>query len=145
VLLLSKQDATLGPMTEAMAQKRTPLMYSFTSAGLEPGDIDTRMVAFMAKRGIEVTRNRSRSLDEVGGINDFQVVVLLSKQAEDACPELPYKTVALTWEIPDPSIVEGTPAQVEAAYSRAFAEIDTKLGDLLHALLGDHPESRSRP
>lgn len=139
VLLLSKQDSTLGPMAEAMAQKRAPLMYSFTSAGLEPGDIDTRMVAFMAKRGIEVARNRSRSLEEVGKLDDFQVVVLLSKQAEDACPQLPYKTVALTWELPDPSIVEGTPAEVDAAYSRAFAEIDTKLGDLLHALLGDNP------
>jgi phosphate transport system protein len=143
VLLLSKQDSTLGPMAEAMAQKRAPLMYSFTSAGLEPGDIDTRMVAFMAKRGIEVARNRSRSIEEVGKLDDFQVVVLLSKQAEDACPQLPYKTVALTWELPDPSIVEGTPAEVDAAYSRAFAEIDTKLGDLLHALLGDNPAASS--
>jgi phosphate transport system protein len=149
VLLLSKQDSTLGPMAEAMAQKKAPLMYSFISAGFEPGDIDTRMVAFMARRGIEVARNRSRSLDEVGDLDDFQVVVLLSKQAEDACPPLPYKTVALTWELPDPSIVEGTPAEVEAAYSRAFAEIDTKLGDLLHALLGENPaaspkDTRSR-
>jgi phosphate transport system protein len=143
VLLLSKQDSTLGPMAEAMAQKRAPLMYSFTSAGLEPGDIDTRMVAFMAKRGIEVARNRSRSLEEVGKLDDFQVVVLLSKQAEDACPQLPYKTVALTWELPDPSIVDGTPAEVDAAYSRAFTEIDTKLGDLLHALLGDNPAASS--
>src|SRR5262249_26106791 len=51
VLLLSKHDSTLGPMAEAMAQKRAPLMYSFTSAGLEPSEIDTRMVAFMARRG----------------------------------------------------------------------------------------------
>jgi phosphate transport system protein len=144
VLLLSKQDSTLGPMAEAMAQKRAPLMYSFTSAGLEPGEIDTRMVAFMAKRGIEVARNRSRSIDEIGKLDDFPVVVLLSKQAEDACPPLPYKTVALIWELPDPSIVEGTPAEIDAAYSKAFAEIDTKLGDLLHALLGDNPDSRSR-
>ena len=69
--------------------------------------------------------------------------MLLSKLAEDACPQLPYKTVALTWELPDPSIVEGTPAEVDAAYSRAFAEIDTKLGDLLHALLGDNPAASS--
>jgi phosphate transport system protein len=144
VLLLSKHDSTLGPMAEAMAQKRAPLLYSFTSAGLEPSEIDTRMVAFMAQRGIEIARNRSRSLEEVGGIREFHVVVLLSRQAEEACPQLPYKTVALTWDLPDPSLVEGTPAQVESAYARAYAEIDTKLGDLLHALLGDNPESRSR-
>jgi phosphate transport system protein len=143
VLLLSKNDSTLGPMAEAMAQKKAPLLYSFTSAGLEASEIDMRMVAFMAKRGIEIARNRSRSLEEVGGIGDFNVVVLLSKQAEDACPQLPYKTVALTWDLPDPSVVEGTPAAVEAAYSKAYAEIDTKLGDLLHALLGDNPAASS--
>jgi protein-tyrosine-phosphatase len=143
VLLLSKNDSTLGPMAEAMAQKKAPLLYSFTSAGLEASEIDMRMVAFMAKRGIEIARNRSRSLDEVGGIRDFNVVVLLSKQAEEACPQLPYKTVALTWDLPDPSVVEGTPAAIEAAYSKAYAEIDTKLGDLLHALLGDNPAASS--
>ncbi len=144
VLLLSKQDSTLGPMAEAMARKHAPLMYSFTSAGLEPGDIDPRMVAFMAKRGIEVARNRSRALDEAGSLDDFQVVVLLSKQAEEACPAASLQDRGADLGA---SRIRRSPrgptAEIEGAYARAYAEIDTKLGDLLHALLGDNPAASS--
>ena len=141
VLLLSPRDATLGPMAEAIARQRAPLRCSFASAGLVPSALDPRMVAFMATRGIEVSRPHARGLADIGALDDFYVVVLLSKEAEEGCPPLPYKTVALTWDIPDPSRVEGSPEQVEAAYARAFTEIDTKLRDLVAAMLGDFPET----
>jgi phosphate transport system protein len=144
VLLLSPRDATLGPMAEAIARRRAPLRCSFASCGLAPAPLDPRMVAYMASRGIEVTRPRPRGLEDVGPLDDFYVVVLLSREAEEGCPVLPYKTVALTWDIPDPSKVEGTPQEVEAAYAKAYHEIDTKLGDLVAAMLGENPEIPER-
>lgn len=136
ILLLSPRDATLGPMAEVIAHQHAPLHLRFASAGINPAPLDPRMVAFMAKRGVDITRPRPRGLADVGDLGDYYIVVLLSKSAEDACPPLPYKTIALTWDIPDPSLVEGPPEVVEAAYARAYAEIETKLGDLVAALLG---------
>lgn len=136
ILLLSPRDATIGPMAEVIARQKAPLHLRFASAGVNPAPLDPRMVAFMARRGVEISRPRPRGLDDVGDLSDYYIVVLLSKAAEDACPPLPYKTIALTWDIPDPSRVEGTPEEVEAAYARAYADIEVKLGDLVDALLG---------
>ncbi|MFZ5478716.1 MAG: phosphate signaling complex protein PhoU [Myxococcota bacterium] len=139
VLLLSPWDATLGPMAEAIAKSRAPLHTSFFSCGLWPRPLDPRMVAFMAKRGYDVTRPRPRTLADAGPLEDYYVVVTLSREAEEGCPPLPYKTVALAWDIADPSKVEGTPEQVEAAYAHAHDDIQSKLGDLLAGLLGTDP------
>lgn len=138
VLFLSRADAVLGPMAEAIAHRRAPLNLSFAGAGLEPSPLDPVMVDFMRSRGFEVSRPHPRGLADIGSLEDFYVVVLLSKEVEDRCPPLPYKTIALTWDIPDPAMVKGTPAEVEAAYTRAYAEIDLKLGDLIAAMLGDN-------
>ena len=140
VLLLSPRDATLGPMAEVIARLRSPLHLRFVSVGLLPMALDTRMVSYMSSRGVEISRPRPRGLADAGPLEDYQVVVLLSKEAEDGCPILPYKTIALTWDIADPSRVVGTPEEVAAAYARAYEEIEAKLDDLVAALLGLNPE-----
>lgn len=139
VLLLSPYDATLGPMAEAIARSRAPLDISFSSCGLNPRPLDPRMVAFMATRGHDVTRPRARTVADVGNLEDYYVVVALSREAEENCPPLPYRTVALSWDIADPSKVEGTPEQVEAAYANAYEDINAKLGDLVAGMLGTYP------
>jgi protein-tyrosine-phosphatase len=127
-------------MTEAIARQKAPLRLRFTTAGIEPQALDRNMVAYMAKRGFDVSRPRPRSLADVGPLDDFYVVVLLSKKAEDACPPLPYKTIALTWDIHDPTTTAGTAAEVEAGFARTYAEIDVKLSDLIAAMLGNPDE-----
>jgi protein-tyrosine-phosphatase len=141
VLLLSTDDASLGPLAEAIAHRRLPLRCSITSAGIAPAATDPRLVSFLASRGIELVRSHPRSLAEVGPFEDFNVVVLLSREAEDACPTLPYKTIALAWDIADPAKIEGSPGEIESAWARAYADVDQKLGDLVAALHGDTPET----
>lgn len=138
VLLLSPYDATLGPMAEAIARTRAPLDVSFSSCGLWPRALDPRMVAFMAGRGHEVNRPRPRGIEDAGSLEDYYVVVTLSRDAEEGCPPLPYRTIALAWDIADPSKVDGSPEQVEAAYAAAYDDIEAKLIDLVAALGGTH-------
>jgi phosphate transport system protein len=144
VLLLSPWDATLGPMAEAIARSRAPLNISFASCGLWPRPLDPRMVAFMAARGHEVTRPRPRTLADAGALDDYYIVVTLSKEAEEGCPPLPYRTLALHWDIADPSKVEGDPARIEAAYATAYEDIQAKLDDLVAAILGTNPTEEHR-
>lgn len=138
VLFLSPADATLGPMAEAIARRRAPLRVTFATAGISPRPLDPRMVAYMAEKGFDITRPRARGLADVGPLDDYYVVVTISREAEEGCPPLPYRTVQLFWDIPDPSKVEGTPQEIKAAYAATYAELDAKITDLLDAMLGSH-------
>lgn len=144
ILLLSPWDATLGPMAEAVAKTRAPLNLNFTSCGLWPRPLDPRMVSFMATKGHTITRPQPRTLADVGPLDDYYVVVTLSKEAEEGCPPLPYRTLALAWDIADPSKVEGSPAEVQAAYAAAYEDIQAKLDDLVAAVLGTAPNEEIR-
>ncbi len=136
VLFVSPADATLGPMAEAIARAQAPLRVSFASAGIEPRPLNPTMVAFMARRQFEISRPRPRSVADVGALDDFYVVVTLSQEAEDRCPPLPYRTIQLFWDVPDPSRASGTDAEVEAVFDAVFRELEFKIADLIAAIVG---------
>ncbi len=141
VLFISPADATLGPMAEAVARAQAPLQVGFASAGITPAPLNPVMVSYMQRHGFEVSRPFARGLSDVGKLEDYYVVVTLSLEAEAMCPPLPYRTIQLFWDIPDPSAATGTPAEIEAVYDRVLNELQAKTADLTDAILGANPES----
>lgn len=140
VLFLCEHNATRSQMAEAIARRIAPSHFIFTSAGTTPGELDPRAVAFMSKKGIDISRQRSKGLADVGRVEDFNVVVTLSHQAEEACPQVPYGAIVLNWELPDPAKATGTADEVEAAYDKVFTELETKIAELTEGLVGAHGE-----
>jgi phosphate transport system protein len=140
VLFLCNQNACRSQMAEAIARAQAPAHFIFTSAGTDPGPLDPGAVRFMAAKGLDISRQRSKGLSEVGSLDDYHVVVTLSQEAKEACPPVPYRAVALNWEIPDPSKATGTPEEIDAAYGAVFDELDTKIGELLESLRGAHAD-----
>lgn len=144
VLLLSRHDGWLGPMAEMLGNSRAPLTVAFFSAGLNPkAAFDVEMMEYMAGRGYALPRHRPRGLDEVGPIEAFTVVVTLTREAEEDCPPLPYRTVELAWDLLDPSSATdtGQPMSLDQYYD----EIQSRLNDLLDALFVDHPDRKESP
>jgi arsenate reductase len=80
----------------------------------------------------------------VGPLDDYYVVVTLSREAEDHCPPLPYRTIQLFWDLPDPSRAEGSAEEVEAAYDEVYAELDAKIADLIGAMQGARTPEEAR-
>lgn len=143
VLFLSTQDAALGPMVEAMANANAPLAVAFTSCGLDPATtFNPIMLEVLASRGLSCGRSRPRGLDEVGPLEGYSVVVLLSHEAEAACPPLPYRTVALSWDLPDPA--PGQPVD-RIRLEAALADAESRLVDLLSVLIPSAPPDRKEP
>ena len=145
VLFVSPADSTLGPMAEAIARARAPLNLSFGAAGLEPAPLNPRMVAFAAAKGFEVHRPRPRSLADVGPIEDYYVVVTLSRDVDDRCPPLPYHAVQLCWDVVDPARIEadgGDNAAVHAAFESAWSELEVRVADLISAITARPAEGR---
>lgn len=143
VLFLSPADATLGPMAEAIARSLAPLQFTFASAGLNPAPLNPLMAAFMQGKGFDILRPRPRGIGDVGPLEDYSVIVALSQEVEDNCPPLPYRTVQLAWDIPDPA--RSADLTAPASLQRAFDELSRKIPDLIDALIGADTDSGAKP
>jgi phosphate transport system protein len=140
VLFLCDHNACRSQMAEAIGRQISPGHFLFQSAGTAPEPLDPGAVKFMASKGIDISRQRPKGLNDVGRVEDFNVVVTLSHHAEEQCPQVPYGAIELNWEIEDPSKLEGTPEEKEAAYARVYEELNGKIQELIEGLLGAHAE-----
>lgn len=137
VLFLSDLNACRSQMAEGIARKLAPVNFSFSSAGSSPTVLDNKKtVEFMAKQGIDISRQRIKTLEDTGKLEDFNVVVTLSNKAEEACPVIPYQVVQLNWDIPDPSKTSGSSEEIEKAYREVFDRLHSRIKDLTQGLLG---------
>jgi phosphate transport system protein len=137
VLFVDDSNACLSHIAEGIANAIGLPKFVFSSAGIVPSTVDQRTVRFMAEKGIDISRHVSKSLISIPHLEHYQVIVALSKEAQQAFPEAPTKTVSISWEVQDPSQVQGSPEKVQAAYEKTFQYLDTHIRDLVGAILGD--------
>jgi protein-tyrosine-phosphatase len=107
-------------MAEALARHYYGKSVYVQSAGVRKSDSDGFMVAVLDEIGIEASKHRPRTLDELEeweGLN-FDLIVSLSPEAHHAALELT-RSMAVEveyWPTPDPTIAQGTREQVLDAY-----------------------------
>jgi protein-tyrosine-phosphatase len=109
----------------------------FASAGIDPKPIDAATVKFMTEKGIDISRQHSKSVEQIPNLDHYQVIIALGKEAEKVFPPPPTKTVSLGWTVQDPSKVTGSPEQVKTAYEASYRYICEHINDLAEAILGD--------
>jgi arsenate reductase len=130
VLFVCVENSNRSQMAEAFARRLGGGRVEAHSAGSRPsGRINPRAVAFMAERGIDLSTQRSKSLDAVGG-EPFDAVVTMG--CGDACPWLPAARRE-DWALPDPKLLD------DAGFRGVRDEIERRVGVLL-AELGAAPQ-----
>ena len=97
----------------------------------------------MSQKGFDLSRMVPKSLLQVPNLEHYQVVIILAPEARRAFPQKPRKGVFLDWHLVDPSTVQGTHAEVRAAYETAFNFIQGHLKDLVDAILGHTPDKQT--
>lgn len=143
ILFFDLSNACLSQMAEAIANSKHPARFVFSSAGASVQPLDARTVAFMAGKGIDISRQFSKGLEKVPHWEECQVVVALGMQARKAFPTRPGKTLFFTWSIKDPASVEGPPEVVQAAFESAFRSLESHIQELLGAILEEPPTQTS--
>ncbi len=99
VLFVCVENANRSQMAEAFARKHGGDRVEAYSAGSKPsGRINPRAVEFMREVGCDLTAGRSKSLDDVAGI-EFDAAVTMG--CGDQCP-LVHARRREEWNIPDP-------------------------------------------
>jgi phosphate transport system protein len=145
VLFVDEHNSCRSPMAEAIGNALRQSKFVFASAGLDPRPaIDSAAAFFLDQKGLDVSRQKPRSVAQVPHLDSYQVIVALAEEARKAFPPPPTKVVCLDWSLPDPSQVNGTSDEIHAAYEEAYRFLEAHIGDLVEAVLGDAQISPKR-
>ncbi len=145
VLFVDETHGCLSRIADAVASGLGARRFSFSSAGLVASAVDPQTIWFLAQKGIDISHQASRSIDQVPQLDQIQVIVALSKAAEKAFPKKPSKILCLRWNEPDPSQMRGAPEKVQAAYEQVFESLTNQIRDLVNAILGEEHNQSHDP
>jgi phosphate transport system protein len=137
VLFVDAANGCLSRIAEAIGSRLGARRFLFSSAGILAGAVDPQTVRFLAEKGIDISPQASRSIDQVPQLDQMEVMVALCDAAEQAFPRHPTKMLGLRWSVPDPCKAGGTPAEVRAEYEQAYQTLTGHIRDLVQAILGN--------
>jgi ArsR family transcriptional regulator, arsenate/arsenite/antimonite-responsive transcriptional repressor / arsenate reductase (thioredoxin) len=131
VLFLCTGNSARSQMAEALLEHLAERPVAAFSAGSHPKPLHPNAVRVMAERGIDLRGRRSKHLRAYAR-RRFDHVITLCDRVREVCPEFPGHPEAVHWSIPDPAQEGGSDAASLAAFERTAAELETRIGFLLH-------------
>ena len=137
VLFVDERGACRGQIAEGIANSLKLDDFIFSSAGISSRPVDQEAVKLMAQKGIDISQQTSKYLNQVLNLENYQVIVALCEEAEEAFPSPPTKTVSIRWEIENPSKAKESGMDMEAAYAKTYEYLDKHIRALVQAILGD--------
>ncbi len=140
LLFVDERNSCRSQLAEAIAGALNHPKFIFSSAGVHPEPITPSTIDFLRAKGHDVSRLASKALAQIPNLDHYHVIVALSKEAQKAFPPKPRKVVFLDWSVDDPSRVQGTPAEVNAAYEATYQFLHEHIKDLVEAVIGDEDE-----
>jgi len=100
ILFLCVANSARSQMAEGLARAMFGDRAEVASAGSVPTTVNPFAVAAMSEIGIDISGQRSKSVDEVDA-GSFDLIVTLC--ADEVCPVVPGRVKRLHWPMPDPA------------------------------------------
>lgn len=100
-------------MAEAWLNRICPDFFEAHSAGLEPGTLNPLVVEAMHEVGIDISRNRTKTVGEMlgSGHHFAHVITVCDAASAERCPTIPGAAARAHWSFPDPSALAGSHAE----------------------------------
>ena len=102
VLILCTGNSARSQMAEGLLRHDAGDRFEVESAGTKPSRVRPEAIAVMAELGIDLSKHRSKHLDEFTG-RQFDWVLTVCDNARDNCPYVPGAQTTLHWPFPDPA------------------------------------------
>jgi arsenate reductase len=110
VLVLCTGNSARSQMAEGLLRQEGGGGCEVFSAGTRPSAVREEAVAVMAEMGIDISAQRSKSVDQFREAR-FDYVITVCDQAAESCPVFPGPVRRLHWPFPDPAAVAGSREQ----------------------------------
>lgn len=129
VLFLCTGNSCRSQMAEALLNTLRPDRFEAYSAGVAPKGIDPIAVEVMKEIGIDISKSRSKDIEEFKDI-EFDYVITLCDSAKDACPFFPAKKKVIHKPFEDPPVLAKEAKDREEVY-KIYREVRDKIRDFV--------------
>ena len=126
VLILCTGNSARSQMAEGLLRNIAGDRFEVASAGVSPTRVRPEAVEAMREIGVDISQQRSKSVEEFLG-SEFDYVITVCDNANEQCPVFPGKTQRIHWSFDDPAVAEGDEAARLAVFRRVRDEIAQKL------------------
>ena len=122
ILVLCTGNSARSQMAEGLLKNTYGGTYVIDSAGTHPSVVRREAVAVLAEIGIDISGNRSKSVDEFAG-EKIEYVMTVCDNAKENCPYFPAATKLIHHAFDDPAAVEGNEERRLEAFRKVRDEI----------------------
>lgn len=126
VLILCTGNSARSQMAEGLFRQLGGERYEVFSAGTQPSIVRPEAIAVLAEIGIDISGQRSKSVDEFAG-QRLDLVITVCDNAKESCPVFPGRTERLHWPFEDPAHVEGSEDERKAAFRKVRDQIRQRI------------------
>jgi len=132
VLILCTGNSARSQMAEGLLQHDGGKNFAVESAGLEPTFVRTEAIEVMRELGIDISGQRSKSIDKFLG-QPFDYVITVCDNANQNCPLFPAATHRIHWSVEDPAAVTGDLQTRLGAFRAARDELHDRLSKFIRS------------
>ena len=133
VLFLCTGNSARSQIAEALVERMSGGRVEAASAGSHPKPLHPNAVRVMRKRGVDISGNRTKHLDEFV-TQRFDLVITLCDRVREVCPEFASHPALVHWSVPDPARAGPTNRASYPAFERCAAELETRIRFLVPLL-----------
>jgi arsenate reductase len=132
VLFLCVENSCRSQMAEGLLNHLAGDRFEAASAGTHPSSLNSMAVQVMREIGIDISAQRSKSVDEMLG-RQFNYVITVCDAARTFCPSFPASIASHHWNLEDPAASGDTPEEQR----KAFLDVRQKLQRLITNFIRD--------
>jgi arsenate reductase (thioredoxin) len=130
IMFLCTANSCRSQMAEGFAREFGKGIIEAHSAGLMAAGVHRRAAAVMNETGIDISKQKSKEIDE-NLLRQMDVVATLCVNAEEYCPGTPPGITRIHWPIRDPVGTLGSEEMIMRDFRRARDEIREKVEGLI--------------
>jgi len=108
VLFLSSGNSVRSQMAEGFLRVLAADAFEAFSAGSTPRELHPLAVAVMAERGVDISEQRPKGVQEYMGKAQFEFLITVCDRAEKGCPMFPGVGTREYWPLDDPALADVT-------------------------------------
>jgi arsenate reductase len=133
IMFLCTANSCRSQMAEGFARDFSKGLIEVHSAGLMAAGVQRRAIAVMKEVGIDISKQKSKEIDE-DLLRKMDIVVTLCGNAEESCPWTPPNIKRIHWPIKDPVGTVGTEEDIMKEFRRARDEIKERVKGLIEEI-----------
>jgi|SRR5581483_11659897 len=122
VLILCTGNSARSQMAEGLLRHDAGDRFDVASAGTRPSSVRPEAVAVMKEIGIDISGQRSKSVDEFAG-DQFDYVLTMCDNARESCPIYLGHANRIHYNFTDPAAVQGADEARLAAFRQVRDQI----------------------